>query len=267
VALSFLECYEVLDITDESDWIAIRKKYKSLIQQCHPDRFLDNAEDLKKAEENIRRYNAAFKTISDYYQSTKTLPPRTDFIINTKPTLHEPRKKPPPVKPVYPDQKKSIPTQQDSHLSTIRFSLITISIFGLILFLIYHYEAQPPQQQKVAAQMIETSPNPIPSIKASQIKEKTETTKQKKPIIQFFSIGSGIGEVILAQGGPTHIDNNVWYYGKSTVTFHDGVVTDWYRHPDHPLNAEIKHPKEYKSKFLELEKSPTIKEPYWNRNR
>lgn len=265
VTLSFLECYELLDISEDSDWGDIRKRYKSLIQQCHPDRFLDNPEDLQKAELLIRQYNAAFKQISDFYQSNKSLPPRNRSPDDINTQHHEPRKKRPPV-----DHESSIPkrnTHSDNSLGTLRFSIITILIFGLVLSIIYQFEVTSSVKNKPASKIIEIRSQPPPTTQDSQPKTETSRSNQDPAIIKYFSIGSGIGEVILSQGGPTHIEDNIWYYGKSSVTFHDGVVADWYRHPDYPLNVEIKNTSEFQSDFLNQKKEKKAKAPYWNQNR
>jgi len=57
-----------------------------------------------------------------------------------------------------------------------------------------------------------------------------------------FAIGSTLGDVLAAQGRPSHADGDIWYYGKSTVTFVQGRVASWSQHPEYPLRTSATHP-------------------------
>jgi len=261
VNLSFLECYKTLDIVEDCDWTALRKKYKTLIQQCHPDRFPENSTARNTAEEEVRLYNAAYKQISDYYRVNKRLPPRSDNKTDTDTSKYTPRKKKPPIKHV--DSHRRIKsTKKIFNIKKAIFILLAISSFFLLTQYKQLESIKPPHpasntQTKTQIKSDEVIPEKI-----------GETTSSEKtaPNIEYFSIGSSVGEVILTQGEPTHIENNTWYYGESSVTYNEGIVSDWYRHPLHPLNAKIKESSSpYQFTSPDIGKSKSIKKPYWNR--
>jgi len=57
----------------------------------------------------------------------------------------------------------------------------------------------------------------------------TETPTSKTGTVQrgFFTIGSTKDEVLAAQGTPSAIIGDQWFYGSSWVTFSKGTVSGW----------------------------------------
>ena len=255
--LSFKECYQILNVSDNGDWPTIRKKYKTLIQQCHPDRLPENSPQLKEAEEAIRKYNAAYKKIADYYQTNKALPSRSSFQDQHDTQTHTPRKKRPTVN--HGHIRKKTKKKQQKPVKTI-LSLGSVSLLSLFIFGQYLYKPMPSEEDQslIKKQPIETT-NPINDTSTAFVKEK-ELVSQP---IRLFTTGSSLGEVILIQGEPTRIEQNTWYYGKSTVTFTNGVVSDWSRDPETPLHA--KQTQTYQIRKTEKENSKSDNKPYWNR--
>lgn len=255
MSLSFKECYRILNISDNYDWPAVRKKYKTLIQQCHPDRLPENSPQLKEAEEAIRNYNAAYKKIADYYQANKALPSRSSFLDTSDTQTHTPRKKRPPVNHAHIRRKTK--NKQKKPVKTIlllsSLSMISIFIFGQYLF---DPISPDDEQGKIKKQQ---PPN------TKTFNKDTESLNQEENLVsqpaRLFTTGSSLGEVILIQGEPTRIEQNIWYYGKSTVTFTNGVVSDWSRDPENPLHA--KQPPSYQ--LRKTEKANSNNKPYWNR--
>ena len=255
--LSFKECYRILDISDNCDWLTIRKKYKTLIQQCHPDRLPENSPQLKEAEEAIRNYNAAYKKIADYYQANKALPSRLSLQDPSDTQTHTPRKKRPSVNHAHlrtktrNKQRKPVKTL----LSLGGFSILSLFMFGQYL---YNPASVDKDQLKSNKQQPPTTKT-INETKTLAIKEKEIISQPTR----LFTTGSSLGEVILIQGEPTRIDQNIWYYGKSTVTFTNGVVSDWSRDPETPLNA--KQTPSYQLRKADKENPKPSNKPYWNR--
>lgn len=262
VNFSFKECYEILNIPNNSDWQTIRKKYKTLIQQCHPDRLTENSPEHKQAEDSIRKYNAAYKAIADYYQSNKALPPRSAFQDQFDTQTHTPRKKRPPVKHSY--IKKSKPKKSFYKIAMFA-AVFGASLFGFGQFLLKPYSS-PDEKALVSGNSYKgTSPAITTSTeKAVELINKKESLA--KTPARFFSKGSSLGEVISIQGEPTQIEGDTWYYGKSKITFNKGVVSDWERDPESPLHAKIKE-SSYQSNNLKPDKEPnkTNTKPYWKR--
>lgn len=230
---SFLECYQILEITEECDWPTFRKQYKSLIQRHHPDRFQENSDEYTQAEDRIRSYNTAYKIISDFHQQHKVLPPRTHNKVSQ--TLHrQPRKKRPSVNH---KADKRVKTTSDNTYTFRKISVISISVV-VIAVIIYHqiYENDQPQDNSAGftyKNHREPAQETLLSIDNHKIKN------IPPPEEDFFTTGSNIGDVILIQGKPSRIEGDIWYYGKSSVTFSKGVVINWHRHADNPLKAKI----------------------------
>lgn len=258
--LSFLECYQILEISDDCDWLMLRKKYKSLIQRYHPDRFTAGSAEQLAAEKTIRSYNAAYKLIADYYKTNKTLPPRLPQQAEITGIPHTPRKKRPPVSPQASYKKND---HQIKRFSLAKSVLILTSLSSLYLVSIFISDTTPTNPPVITIAK-------MPLTNYSILTDKSDTATPAKDLInikQYFTSGSSLGDVIIIQGQPTRTEGNVWYYGESTVTFNNGVVSNWFRHPDFPLYVRIIEPAtdKYKSKKPATTKQGTTKHPYWGR--
>lgn len=229
---SFLECYQILEITEECDWLTLRKQYKSLIQRHHPDRFQENTDEYIQAEDKIRSFNAAYKIIADFHQQHQALPPRT----HNNPSqiiYHQPRKKRPQANH---KADKRVKTTRDNTYTYKRMSII-IAVFVIPTIVIHHIYENDQTQDNSPAFTYEDHSTPDQKILLST--DNHGIKNDPLPEEEFFTTGSNIGEVILIQGKPSRIEGDVWYYGKSSITFSKGVVTDWKRHADNPLKAKI----------------------------
>lgn len=250
VNINFFECYKILDITDECDWVTFRRNYKSLIQQNHPDRFTENTPEHKQSENSIRNLNAAYKVIFDYYQAHKSLPPFEEIPTETNTVEYSSRKKRAPVSNSALRKKEK---KKPKTLKRVIYIAITFSIF--VIFLL---QAKPEKEQSTTA--------------APSLIEQVETIKAppSNNIIDenlFYSIGSSLGDVITIEGRPDKIIDTTWYYGKSSITFTDGIVSGWDRHPDSPLSIRINQHENIPFHLQTTEIAPlpisTPKKPYW----
>jgi DnaJ-domain-containing protein 1 len=61
--------YAELGIAFGSDLAAVRKAYKRLLKEWHPDKHAGNSAELKKATEKSARINAAYDRIEQWLQS------------------------------------------------------------------------------------------------------------------------------------------------------------------------------------------------------
>lgn len=253
--LNFLECYKILGITEECDWVTLRKNYKTLIQQHHPDRFSENTPEHKDSEKAVRYYNAAYKIIFDYYQLNKSLPPRSVDSFKVDKSEPTKRKKRAPV----PQPELRTKEKEKSKPGFIRPVIITTIFTSILIFTLYQENSEKDKQIKPA--------EPVKNLTKINTKNTDMNSEVTKPQDinkeQYYSIGASIGEVIILEGKPNYIVDTTWYYGKSSVTFTNGVVTGWRRHPDHPLKIHINQIAPFN--FNKPEK-PTIsntKKPYW----
>ena len=118
--------------------------------------------------------------------------------------------------------------------------------------------------------IVKTSGQPFPQSLQDQLSKSTfhnAALETDKPEKNYFSMGSSLGEVIIAQGEPTKMEDNIWYYGESTVTFTNGLVSEWNRHPLYPLNAVMKDTSAFTSPPNKpgLHSQETVKKPYWSK--
>lgn len=249
--LNFLECYKILGITDECDWASFKKNYKSLIQQHHPDRFTENTPEHVDSEKSIRHYNAAYKIISDYYQLNKSLPPHTEDIYKTEKPKPIQRKKRPPAS--HTDFLK----RDKPKLGIVRpviFSAILLGIFVIVMYQTYS-EEDNNSERVLPVQKI------TKKITFKEVTSQPQDSSKK----DYYSIGSSLGEVIIIQGKPDYILESVWYYGKSSITFKNGVVSSWDRHPEHPLKIHLSQPMPFSYKKPETPVPDNTRKPYWKK--
>lgn len=259
--LSFFECYQILEVSEHCDWSTLRKKYKTLIQKTHPDRFPENSAEHSAAEQKIRLYNSAYKVISDYYQANKKLPKVINKETEIKQDSQNQRKKRNPVNHQYSIHKKKIkPTKK------IKRKILISTSLSVVIYIIFQYSFTPNPEQPVSTE--EKTPNP------DKLKPKSFQPEIKEHLIggnssnqRYFTIGASIGEVILIQGEPTHIDQDTWYYGLSSITFTNGLVSDWIRHPSNSLHIKRQKKPSYQLPSNNLNKKPLTgpKKPYWER--
>lgn len=252
VNINFLECYKILDITNECDWVTFRKNYKSLIQQNHPDRFTENTPEHKQSENSIRNLNAAYKVISDYYQAHKSLPPLVATNTESNTPEYNSRKKRAPVSNSVLIKKEK---KKPKTLKRVIYITIIFSIFVILLL-----QAKTENEQNAIS--------PPALIEQAEI-IKTPPSNEIIEEESFYSIGSSLGDVIIIEGRPDKIIDTTWYYGKSSITFTKGTVSSWDRHPDSPLNIRINQHENIPFSLQSIESNKPLvnstKKPYWKK--
>lgn len=255
VKLNFLQCYKILGITEECDWVTFRKNYKSLIQQHHPDRFSENTPEHANSEKAIRYYNAAYKTIFDFYQLNKSLPPRNEDSFNLENQEPTQRKKRPPVsQPEF----KAKAQPKTRFIKPVIISTILTSALAIFV-----YNLSPEEEKQITP--TESVKNIIKIDTDNKDTNKRVTQSEDNTTEQYYSIGSSLGEVIVLEGKPNHIIETTWYYGKSSITFTNGTVSGWSRHPDNPLKIRINQPAPFNFNQADKAATTNTKKPYWQK--
>lgn len=254
VNLNFLECYKILGTTEECDWATFRKNYKSLIQQNHPDRFTENTPEHESSERAIRNYNAAYKIIFDYYQLNKSLPPRTEDSFNTEIPEYTQRKKRPPV------SQPSVREKVKPKTSYRKPVIITSILSGILAIVLSQVNSEDDKPTRPIETITNITTNTQSTVIDDEVIKSEDNTSE-----QYYSIGSSIGEVIIIEGKPTHIIDTTWYYGESSVTFINGEVAGWNRHPDYPLKIRLTQHTPLNFNKPDKPTIPVTKKPYWQR--
>ncbi len=240
---TYKQHYKTLDLSIDCSWQELRTSYKRQIQLHHPDRLIDGSNEKEQAQEHMKLLNLAYQDLSKYYKMHNCLPlpviandpehvyNRESFTFDPSDTSIHQLSKP------YKNRKKAIIT-----------SLFTVLVIGYILNEFYMLP-EPPNTPKKSHEL-DNKQLPSAILSAQQVKhqpqknnDNNEQITNRTDIIprevKTFTFGSSIGAVMDAQGIPDRSTENIWYYGKSTVTFKDGKVASWYRHKESPLNIRV----------------------------
>lgn len=76
VMQSILDCYRVIGVQPGISPKALKKAYRDLVKRWHPDRFPNDSEKRKEAEEKIKAINLAFERIQDHRETLIALASR-----------------------------------------------------------------------------------------------------------------------------------------------------------------------------------------------
>jgi len=68
--------YATLGVDPDTDWQTLRRRYKRLIGQWHPDRFSGDTASAEIAEERSKQITIAYQTLWKYRRQHGVLPPR-----------------------------------------------------------------------------------------------------------------------------------------------------------------------------------------------
>lgn len=246
--------YKILNVNPGCSWEELRRAYKKQIQKWHPDRFTGNAteQEAAVADDKIKNVNVAFNYFLKYYREHGDLPSVESEEPNnkhntsvTKPATSKSKEKNKTTTGSY------RPNNSDKEKKSTPLYLFLASIFLIIYLVAIHEDDKTQLQNEITHPQQEsgTADNAKPEIKSTETpyeqlvgngtdKESEEKENIKKEDL-YFSYGSTIGEVINAQGEPTKIENETWYYGNAIVYFKDGAVIDWKRDPDTPLKIKF----------------------------
>jgi hypothetical protein len=208
-----------LQLAPGSSWEELRKQYKHLVQHCHPDRFQGDAAALKEVEVNLRKLNAAYKALADYYKRHKRLPlgsvsRRSSWDFQDTSDL---RNKGEALQPARQWPLLNLPVSKWLVLA------FPVGLVALVIGLLSAYSTDEEEE------------NP-----ATGEKEIVETyVQQKKPVEKkpqlFFEYGDAWMVVLEVQGEPTSRTGDSWFYGKSRVDFKNGHVVGWQQKKGDPL--------------------------------
>ncbi len=243
----YINNYNTLGIQPGADWKELRDAYKNLVKTWHPDRFQQDANRKKIAEERTKEINKSYKELAEYYKKHGALPidneiplPRHNVVTQNKP---EPsRKSATPSKNTASPAHAEPPVKEKS--PRISGMAIMIGLVGAAYIAWNLTATQPPAQ---APQREETRLQMLNNMDLRNGSEGNSIASKER----FFTYGTSLGEVIAIQGVPTRTENDVWYYGKSKIYFSGGSVIRWEENPNYPLNAEIRmEPSQPKANFF-----------------
>ena len=237
--------YRVLGIEPGCGWEELRRKHRAAVRAWHPDRFHDNEPRRAAAEEKTKELNRAFQRLEKYYKKHGTLPhvgrPET-----VPPSHERPRPQPRTETEAGPprDAETSHAGAEGSAAATgggrkrrpFRFRNVALATIAALSYFVWtaNLDERTPPPVPAPEPASRSTPEPPPA-SLRQLKEDFS----KSASGQYFGFGSSIGEVYSAQGIPTRVDGNTWYYGKSRIVFKDGVVIRWVESSSDPLNVRL----------------------------
>ncbi len=198
----------------KQDWAAVKKRYRFLIKASHPDRFTADDPQRVHAEERSKNITAAYQGLSHYYRRFGVLPGAE----SCEETFVEPALTPSPPTAAM----KATSTRQSTRKPTpfwwrgVSAMLVLAVVYGVVVYVINTEEEAAKNTASVSA-----------------------TGNTATPLSDPFTYGDTLGMVYAAQGVPTRIEGDLWFYGLSEVQFHDGHVVSWNEHPNYPLNVKI----------------------------
>jgi outer membrane protein assembly factor BamE (lipoprotein component of BamABCDE complex) len=221
----YTNCYATLGVTPDTDWVALRARYKRLIGQWHPDRFSADAAGKIIAEERSKQITLAYKSLEKYRRTHGVLPPIELAAADAqRPEAGSVFRRPgstdraetSTVGGAVRDRTKRKPG------SPIRVAIVLSSL------LVAFYLAYPSRD---ATAPDDAADGARPGSAATQAPPLAENPRESGGV----SVGLTLGEVYAVQGVPTFTEGDTWYYGRSQIRFAQGKVISWIEHPERPL--------------------------------
>jgi len=223
--------YDVLGIRPGASWKELRSAYKNLVKIWHPDRFQQDTNQKKIAEERTKEINRSYKELSEHFKKHGELPTLKNDAIERpaeKTYAHQQNAQEKTKQEISPETPKGTYTPAPGSKRSKNFSraILAITLVGSGL-LAWHLIPERPLQDD--------------EIQTSHATETQDTNSHAESTTResSFTLGSTLGEVIAIQGIPTRTEKDVWHYGNSRVYFNNGSVIRWEESPDNPLKAQI----------------------------
>lgn len=218
--------YATLGVTPETDWKALRARYRKLVKQWHPDRFSAEGGDKRLAEERTKEITLAYQALERYRREHGTLPPldRPAVRFETGPGRATTARREPSVEAV----RRPIEPKKPKRRSR-RNAILLIAAIATAAFVLTDHSRKEPQPEG-PVQFENQRPLDAPA--------SSEPTLQSPEQVPGIKIGSTFGEVVSIQGVPSSTQGNTWLYGRSRIRFAEGRVISWEEHPDSPLRID-----------------------------
>jgi DnaJ-like protein len=236
--------YAILGVSPDTEWKALRARYKRLIGQWHPDRYPTDASAREMAEEHSKQITIAYQALERYYRDHGVLPPTEPATIGAdsgatvRPADAAPVRARGAADTGAGDATGYEPVQRPT--GRRRGVLILLSALIVAAYGAYRYGEEASEAGAAAeAARLEEAADPEP---------RTENPRESGGI----SAGSTLGDVYAVQGIPTSTQGDTWHYGKSSIRFAQGKVVSWTQHPDNPLRIARDQPIELREGLFDV---------------
>jgi len=237
--------YATLGVNPDTDWKTLRKHYKRLIGQWHPDRFSGDTASRTIAEERSKQITIAYQALGNYRREHGVLPP-TAPAIDAGAQKHGP----------HADSASGRANSQDhaetgaadaavgEPAKTQRGRGIALALLAVVaaLYLTDRYAGPSAPNYSQTGDKLERQ-DPAATQAAAE---------GPRPELRWIWPGSTVGEVYAVQGVPTSTQGETWHYGKSQIRFAQGKVVSWNQHPENPLRIARDRPVQRQDGIFEV---------------
>lgn len=245
-------CYQILGLKSGCTWKELRQTYKKSIQTWHPDRYDEGTKEKIAANEKIKMINIAYNQVFRYYKEKGQLPSIAPKRLERKQASKSRQNKTESREDL--TERKEFKNRPQNLKKKRKLPLvksiisITVVIGAYYLFTDGTTTQIPETPFTKNSESIEPELNKNKSHNQRQsdiLFKKNDADVSRTDEHNYFTTGSGISDVINAQGIPTNTEGNIWYYNKAEVHFSEGKVTHWVRGKDTQLKVrlEYNHPK------------------------
>jgi len=227
--------YATLGVTSETDWKALRARYRRLVRKWHPDRFSNEADGKRLAEERTKEITTAYQALEQYRREFGVLPPMQRDPAPARREAPRPqgdaapgaRGEAPPVRASVRGAEPLAPRKPRKRFPR-RFAVIVGALAVAAYVAMDQFRGAP---QPTSPEFSEGEPPPY---------EPPQPTSGARPADQGpgIKVGSTFGEVIAIQGIPSSTLGDIWTYGTSRIRFSEGRVVSWDENPDSPLRID-----------------------------
>jgi hypothetical protein len=223
--------YATLSTSPNTDWAALRARYKRLIGRWHPDRFPPGTTERELAEEHSKQITIAYRTIEQYYRDHGVLPP-LEAATTIDRTTKDPAAAPESAGQAAPAADATVRPRagRASGRRRVLMALSASVVLGAYI-VSRHADDQRSEGDAVTA-----------GTGATEAPEAVPPKRDGSSSPAGITVGSTLGEVYAIQGIPTLTQGDTWYYGKSSVRFEQGKAVSWIQHPDNPLRIARDQP-------------------------
>lgn len=223
----YSDCYATLGITPDTEWKALRARYRRLIGQWHPDRFSQDTTGRTIAEERSKQITLAYQALERYHRDYGVLPPLGQAAPAPDPIAQKqaPASEPAGSVATEAEVPPEAPARRAPH-SLRRFALPLV-LLVVAAYVAQRYVDEPEQSNTDAAEETQEA-EPAPQ----------RTTPDDLQATGGIRVGLTLGEVYAIQGVPSATRDDTWYYGKSWIRFDRGRVISWEEHVENPLRID-----------------------------
>lgn len=193
---AFEECYRTLGLRPPCTWVEIRTAYRRQVRKYHPDRQIcSDPHEIKYQEERFKQIAAAYQAIARYRRASGRLP--------------------------YPERNNlaGVNRRRDQIRTHRRYSS-------------YFLDHRATRYKFLVAALALTIPmvSTVVGLVADHDAARGARSSSHPGIRSFdrpLAYGMQLGEVYAVGGVPTRTTGSVWYYGPSSIVFHNGRVVAW----------------------------------------